>query len=64
MERLKSKTLWIAVASLVTMILNDAFGITSEQSEPYVSVMLTILVAAGIIVNPSNNEAERKKVEE
>ena len=61
MKRLKSKTLWVSVASLVTMILNDTVGVTPEQTEPYVNIILTIGVAAGIIVNPSNNEAERKK---
>jgi len=64
MERLKSRTLWVAVTALVTMILNDAFGITPESTKPYVDVILGIGAAAGIIVNPSNNKKVKKEERE
>ena len=53
-QRWKSYGLWIAVAALVGMVLQD-FGvmIPPERYDNYVDVLLTIAVLAGIINNPS-----------
>lgn len=50
----KNYGLWVAIASLLGMVLQDAgFHITPEKFEKYVDAVLTILVLAGIISNPS-----------
>lgn len=50
----KNYGLWLAIASLLGMILQDAgFHIAPEKFEKYVDAVLTILVLAGIISNPS-----------
>ncbi|MEM1502115.1 holin [Domibacillus sp. 8LH] len=60
-QRWKSYGLWIAVAALVGMVLQD-FGvmIPSERYDAYVDILLTIAVLAGIINNPSGISKEKK----
>ncbi|WP_309087577.1 holin [Domibacillus sp.] len=60
-QRWKSYGLWIAVAALVGMVLQD-FGIMipSERYDTYVDTLLTIAVLAGIINNPSGTNDEKK----
>jgi uncharacterized membrane protein len=45
--------LWVALGSLVALVLNDVFGITADQTNVYVDTILVVLVAAGVISNPS-----------
>lgn len=52
----RNKGLWVALGSLATLVLNDALGIAPEQVEPYVELTLTLLVAAGIVSNPSQGD--------
>jgi len=53
-ERWRNKGLWIAVASLVLMILQDlGFNITPEHYQQYVTLILAIAVMAGIINDPN-----------
>lgn len=50
----KNYGLWVAIASLLGMILQDVgFHIAPEKFEKYVDAVFTILVLAGIISNPS-----------
>lgn len=54
MERFKNYGLWVAVASLVGLILQNVGVIeTPEQYQVYVDSILNILVLAGIVINPS-----------
>lgn len=54
MAKYKNYGLWVAVAALVGMILQDAgLAITPEKYDGYVQAILSILVLAGIISNPS-----------
>ncbi|WP_044640957.1 phage holin [Risungbinella massiliensis] len=55
-QRLRNYGLWIAVASLVLMVLR-AFGIdlVEEQYDSIVDSILGILVLLGIINNPTSN---------
>ncbi|OAH58320.1 MULTISPECIES: hypothetical protein [Bacillaceae] len=60
-QRWKSYGLWIAVAALVGMVLQD-FGVMvpSERYDAYVDILLTIAVLAGIINNPRGYKGEEK----
>lgn len=49
----KNYGLWIAVASLIGLVVNDFGLLAPEKYDLYVQAILTILVAAGIISNPS-----------
>lgn len=51
----KNYGLYVALGSLVVMLLNDTAGIAPEVTEPYVDAGLTILVAAGVVSNPEKN---------
>lgn len=48
--------MWVALGSLATLVLNDAFGIAPDRVEPYVELALTLLVAAGVVSNPSQGD--------
>jgi uncharacterized membrane protein len=55
MKRFKNYGLWVAVAALVGMILQDAgVSITPEKYDAYVNAILTVLVLAGIVNNPTS----------
>jgi uncharacterized membrane protein len=60
MKRFKNYGLWVAVAALVGMILQDAgFSITPEKYDAYVNAILTVLVLAGIVNNPTSGRGFR-----
>jgi uncharacterized membrane protein len=60
MKRLKNYGLWVAVAALVGMILQDAgISITPEKYDAYVNAILTVLVLAGIVNNPTSGRGFR-----
>ena len=62
MERFKNYGLWVAVAALGGMIVQDlGLQIAPERYEMYVDVALTIAVAAGVISNPSIGKGFRDK---
>lgn len=48
--------LYVALGSLAVMLLNDFFNVAPSVSEPYVDIVLTILIAAGVISNPSQGK--------
>lgn len=54
MKRLKNYGLWVAIAALLFMILQE-FGvsITHEKYQIYVDLLLSILIMLGIINNPT-----------
>ena len=56
-KKLKNYGLWVAVASLLGLILQDAgVSIAPEKYETYVDAILTVLVLAGIVSNPANGK--------
>ena len=63
MDRLKNYGLWLALFSLVAMILKDFFGvnIVEEQYELYVDTIMTILIGLGIVNNPSLGRGYKDK---
>lgn len=67
MERLKNYPLWIAIAALVGLFMNDLGLLTPEKYDQYVNAILAVLIGAGIINNPSNGTGfkdENKNEEE
>lgn len=55
-NRLRNYGLWISVASLVFMILqNSGIQITPETWDLYVNAILGILILLGIINNPTTD---------
>jgi uncharacterized membrane protein len=53
-EKWRNYGLWLALAALIGMIIQDAgVPITPERYEMYVDVILGILAGAGIISNPT-----------
>lgn len=57
-NRLKNYGLWISIASLVFMILQDAgVIITPEKYQAYVDIILAILILLGIINNPDTENS-------
>jgi len=57
MDRLKNYGLWISLFSLLGMILLDANIITElGRYEQYIQIVLGLLIAAGVISNPSTGK--------
>lgn len=59
--RFRNYALWLALGSLATLLLKDVFGISPDVTNQYVDIILAILVAAGIIINPSDGKGFRDK---
>lgn len=52
-KRWKNYGLWVALAALLGMVLQDVWGsFAPERYEEYVQIVLGILVAAGVISSP------------
>lgn len=54
MERFKNYGLWLALAALGGLILNDAGLVAPEKYQQYVDMIFAVLIAAGIINNPAS----------
>jgi uncharacterized membrane protein len=67
MSRFKNYGLWVALFALGGLIVNDFGLLAPEQYDQYVAAILTVLVAAGVVSNPSigkgfsDNENEGEK---
>lgn len=55
-ERWRSKVLWVAVISLILLVMKDFFKLDISDAEPISELMLTILIGIGIINDPTNKE--------
>ncbi|CAM3641866.1 holin [Mesobacillus zeae] len=56
MERFRNYGLWLALAALGGLILNDAGLVAPDKYEQYVDMIFAVLVAAGVISNPSQGK--------
>lgn len=57
MKRWQNYGLWVAVASLLFMIVQDlGFHVTPEKWDVYVDLILGILIMLGIISNPKEGK--------
>lgn len=52
-DRFKNYGLWVALASLVGLVLNDAGLVAPAEYQTYVDALFAVLIAAGVITNPS-----------
>lgn len=65
MDRFKNYGLWLSVASLLLMVLQDAgVNITPEKFNAYVQAILGILVLLGIVSNPKEGKWYQDKGED
>lgn len=53
MERWKNYGLWVALFALGGLFVNDLGLLAPDKYDQYVAAILTILVAAGVVSNPS-----------
>ena len=55
--------LWVAVFALIGMAARDFFGVEIEQEhyQTYVDAIMTILIFAGIVNNPSMGKGYKDK---
>lgn len=51
--RLRSKEFIVAIAALLGMIANSAFGITPEEWNLWVALVLGVFVSGGVIADPT-----------
>lgn len=51
--RLRSKEFIVAIAALLGMIANSAFGIAPDEWNMYVTLVLGVLISGGVIANPT-----------
>jgi len=61
MNRLKSKTAWVAVFALVGFILGnyglyDKIGLTDQSYQTVINLLFAVLTAFGIFNNPTDSE--------
>ncbi len=56
-EKFKSWPLWLAMAALVAFIVQQVAGIDiSEDLNDFLTVLLPVLIAFGIVNNPNSRE--------
>lgn len=53
MERFRNYGLWVSLAALGGLFVDDFALLAPEQYDQYVDAVLAILVAAGVVNNPS-----------
>lgn len=51
--RLRSKEFIVAIAALLGMIANSVFGITPEEWDIWVALVLGVFVSGGVIADPT-----------
>lgn len=57
MNKLKNYGLWVAVAALIYLVLEDmGFHIDPTRWETYVSLIMFILVTAGLVSSPEKGK--------
>jgi len=61
MNRLKSKVVWISIASLVMLIFGELglfqkMGITQDTFKIVIESILSLLVLFGVLNNPTDSE--------
>jgi uncharacterized membrane protein len=65
MSKYKNYGLWVALFALGGLFVNDFGLLAPEQYDQYVAAILAVLVAAGVVSNPSigkgftDNEGEK-----
>jgi uncharacterized membrane protein len=60
-KRFKNYGLWVSLAALFGLFVNDAGLLAPEKYQQYVDAVLAVLIAAGVITNPSIGKGFRDK---
>ncbi|ANC77163.1 hypothetical protein ABE65_010265 [Fictibacillus phosphorivorans] len=58
-NKFKSYPLWIAFFALIGLFVNDMGLLAPEKYTQYVNALLAILIAAGIVSNPSQSNGDK-----
>lgn len=58
--RLKSKKFWVALAAFVGLIVTD-LGIDAGAYEAYVQAVLLLLIAGGVVTDPTTSGVNDSK---
>lgn len=53
-SRLKSRVLWMAVAALITFVTKEWLGWEIPKFDEFVELLLSVLVAFGVVNNPTD----------
>jgi uncharacterized membrane protein len=53
-NRFKSYPLWVAIGSLVALVLKDWFGVEIPSYDEFVNSVLGILIMVGVLNNPTD----------
>jgi uncharacterized membrane protein len=61
-NRFKNYALWAAIASLIGIFVQDAGLLAPEKYDEYVKAIFAVLIAAGVIVNPSLGKGVKDEV--
>jgi len=57
-EKIKSWPLWLAVAALITFIIQQVWGLDiGDQLNDFLTLALPVLIAFGIVNNPNSRES-------
>ena len=55
-NRWKSPVLWLSVAALITFVTKNWFGWEIPKFDEFMDALLGVLVAFGVVNNPTNKE--------
>ena len=55
-ERLKSPVLWVSCLALLAFVAKTWFGFEIPQFDTFTELFLTVLVAFGVINNPTDQK--------
>lgn len=55
-ERLASPVLWLAVAALFTFVMKNWVGWEIPEFDEFVDLLLAVLIAFGVVNNPTDRE--------
>lgn len=56
MNKFKNYGLWVAIAALGGLIVNDFGWLAPEKYDQYIDALFAILIAGGIISNPTSGQ--------
>jgi uncharacterized membrane protein len=62
-SRFHNIALWTAIAALIGLFVQDAGLLAPEKYDEYVNAIFAVLIAAGVIVNPSLGKGFKDKEE-
>ena len=55
-KRIQSPILWVSCAALFSFVMKNWFGWEIPKFDEFVDLLLAVLVAFGVVNNPTNKE--------